>query len=111
MKTTIASSEIYGVAPGGERKRLTIAVGTPSRSRHGEGWQCKVVIADVLRPTAIGGADSFEALVRAVAYVCGHLAELREEGWVFSLDRDGSEALDVGSWIRAVREGNGRRSR
>jgi len=99
VKTTIASTEFYGVAPGGERKRLTVAVGTPVRDRRGEGWRCKVAIADVLRPTAIGGADSFEALARAVARVRQHLAGLQAEGWEFSLDRSGREALDLASWL------------
>ena len=99
MKTTIASTELFGVTPGGERKRLTIAVGVPVRSRRGEGWQCKVTIADVLRPTAIDGADSFEALARAVGRVRQHLAGLQEEGWDLSLDRGGREVLDVGSWF------------
>lgn len=99
MKTTIASTEFYGVAPDGERKRLTVAVGAPVRDRYGEGWQCKVTIADVLRPTAISGADSFEALARAVTRVRQHLAGLRDEGWEFSLDRDGREVLDLASWL------------
>jgi hypothetical protein len=98
VKTTIASTEFYGAPPGGERKRLTVAVATPVRDRYGEGWECKVAIADVLRPTAIGGADSFEALARAVACVRQHLADLQEEGWEFSLDRDGREVLDLESW-------------
>jgi hypothetical protein len=101
VKTTIASTEFYAVTPGGERKRLTVAVGTPVRDRRGEGWRCKVVIADVLRPTAIGGADSFEALARAVAHVRAHLAGLQAEGWEFSLDRGGRETLDLGSWFAA----------
>jgi len=99
VKTTIASTEFYGVAPGGERKRLTVAVGTPVRDRRGAGWRCKVTIADVLRPTAIGGADSFEALARAVTRVRQHLAGLQAEGWEFSLDRGGREALDLASWF------------
>jgi len=99
MRTTIASTELYGLTPAGDRKRLTVAVGTPVPDRHGGGWQCKVTIADVLRPTAVGGADSFEAIARAVACVRQHLAGLQEEGWEFSLDRAGREAFDVGSWL------------
>lgn len=99
MKTAIASTEIYGATPGGEPRRLTVAVGAPERSRHGEGWQCKVTIADVLRPTAVAGADSFEALARAVARVRQHLAALQDDGWVFSRDRGGREVLDVASWF------------
>jgi hypothetical protein len=99
VKNTIASTEFYGVAPGGERKRLTVAVGTPVRDRYGEGWRCKVAIADVLQPTGIAGADSFEALARAVARVRQHLTGLQEEGWEFSLDRSGREVLDLESWF------------
>lgn len=99
MKSTIAATELYGVTPGGEHRRLTVAVGAPARRRHGEGWQCKVTIADVLRPTAIGGANSFEAIAKAVAHVRQHLAGLQEEGWELSLDRGGREALDMRSWF------------
>jgi hypothetical protein len=99
MRTTIASSEIFGLTPAGERKRLTIAVGTPGRRRQGEGWQCKVVIADVLRPTAIAGVDSFQALARALAYLRQYLERMGQEGWELSSDRDGRETLDIGSWL------------
>jgi hypothetical protein len=102
MKTAIASTEFYGVAPGGECRRLTVAVGAPVRSRRGDGWQCKVTIADVLRPTAVEGADSFEALARAVACVRQRLAGLQEEGWDLSLDREGREVLDVRSWFSPI---------
>jgi hypothetical protein len=98
MRTTIASTEFYGVTPDGDRKRLTIAVGRPVRRARGDGWQCKVAIADVLQPTAIGGSDSFDALARAVGRVRLHLAGLQEEGWAFTLDGAGREALDVGTW-------------
>ena len=98
MKNAIAATEVFGVTPDGERKRLTVAVGAPARGPRGQDWQCKVTIADVLRPTAVAGGDSFEALFRAVASVREHLAGLQAQGWSLSLDEAGREALDVERW-------------
>jgi len=98
MKNAIAATELFGVTPDGERRRLTVAVGAPTRGPRGRGWHCKVTIADVLRPTPVAGADSYQALCRAVASVREHLAGLAAEGWSLSLDADGREALDLRHW-------------
>jgi hypothetical protein len=90
MKTTIATSEIRGTNAAGERTRLTVAVGAPGRIGDAARWQCKIAIADVLKPTVVEGADSFEALRRAVERVQQHLDGLRAQGW--TLPSDGGDS-------------------
>jgi hypothetical protein len=99
VKTTIACQEFYGAPPGGERQRLTVAVGRPVHSTTDDFWSCKVAIADVLRPTVVVGGDSFEALARAVSWVRQHLAGMRAEGWEFSSDREGRDRFDHEDWF------------
>lgn len=98
VRTTIASSEIFGIDPEGGRKRLTLAVGSPRRVAGGRGWQCRVAVVDILRPTTVVGDDSFVALVAAIERVRGLLGELRARGWSFSSDPDGREAIDPEDW-------------
>ena len=99
MRTTIAAGEIFGTAPNGERRRLTIAVGTPAPSGDGSAWCCKIVIADVLPPTQVHGDDSFTALARAVGSVRKHLAGLETDGWRFYRDRGCEHSMDLESWL------------
>jgi hypothetical protein len=98
MRTTIASSEIFGTDPDGAARRLTLAIGSPRRVDGESGWQCRVAVADVLRPTTVAGTDSFVALALAVARVRSLLGELRAQGWSFSLDHAGHEPIDPTSW-------------
>ena len=86
MKTAIATSEYFGTNVAGERTRLTVAVGAPIRNSDNTGWQCKIAIADVLEPTVVEGADSFDVLSRAVRRVHECLDGLRAEGWQLSQD-------------------------
>ena len=98
VRTTIASSEIFGVDPEGVHKRLTLAVGSPRRIDGEPGWQCRVAVVDVLRPTTVSGDDSFVALAAAVERVRAQLAELGAAGWSFSLDSAGREPIDPDAW-------------
>jgi hypothetical protein len=98
MRTTIAASEFFGTTPDGDRRRLTVAVGTPAQSGDGAAWRCKVAIADVLRPTQVDGDDSFMALARAVARVRKQLADLEAEGWRFYRDPGCERSLDFDHW-------------
>jgi len=98
MRTTIASSEIFGTDSDGAPRRLTLAVGTP-RPVDGEAtWRCRVAVADVLRPTTVVGSDSFVALALAIARIRGLLGELHAQGWSLSLDRAGREPIDPADW-------------
>jgi hypothetical protein len=98
VRTTIASSEIFGVDPEGVHKRLTLAVGSPRRIDGEPGWQCRVAVVDILRPTTVVGVDSFVALATAIARIRRLLGELCERGWSFSLDPAGREPIDPDDW-------------
>ena len=98
MRTTIASSEIFGVGPEGEPQRLTLAVGSPRRVDGEPGWQCRVAVADILHPTTVAGDDSFIALATAIERIRRLLGEMRAGGWSFSLDRAGREPIDPDNW-------------
>jgi len=106
VRTTIASSEIFGIDPEGDLRRLTLAVGSPRRVDGEPGWQCRVALVDVLRPTTVAGADSFVALATAIARIRALLGELCERGWSFSLDAAGREPIDPDQWpvAAAIRE-------
>lgn len=90
MKTAIATSEFHGTNAAGERARLTVAVGAPVRDGDADRWHCRIAIADVLKPTAVEGFDSFDALARAVRRVGEHLDGLREAGWTLTSKGDGA---------------------
>jgi len=81
MKTAIATSEFHGTNAAGERARLTVAVGAPVRNADAESWHCRIAVADVMKPTAVTGRDSFDALDRAMRRVFEELDELRKAGW------------------------------
>jgi len=98
VRTTIASSEIFGIDPEGEPRRLTLAVGAPKRLDGAVEWQCRVAVADILRPTTVSGDDSLVALAAAIERVRALLAELRAEGWTFSVDSHGRESIDPDHW-------------
>ena len=112
MRTTVAASEIYGIDPGGARRRLTLAVGAPRRVDGEPGWQCRVAVADVLRPTTVVGEDSLVALATGLERIRALLGELRGQGWSLSRDRAGREPIDSDAWpvasdIRETRAANG----
>jgi hypothetical protein len=98
MKTTIATSELFGWNPEGTPKRLTIAVGAPTQQGDGTGWQCRVAVADLVRPTEMSGSDSFAALAAAVSAVRAELTRLQGDGWWFASDSAGRERIDVRDW-------------
>jgi hypothetical protein len=102
MRTTIASSEIFGLDPGGAQRRITLAVGSPRRVDGESGWQCRIAVVDILRPTTVVGDDSFVALAVAIARIRALLGELREKGWSFSLDAAGREPIDPDEWPERV---------
>ena len=52
MKGAIASVEIFVAEAGateGQRRRLTLTVTAPERADDGEGWVCRVALADLHR--------------------------------------------------------------
>ena len=101
MKRAIASQEIYGRAPDGARRRFSVAVAAPVRDAEGEGWLCRVTVADVLRPTSERGADSYEALARGMGRVRRELAVLTDAGWRLYADAAEQRSLDDEGWFGA----------
>ena len=97
MKGAIASVEVFVTVRGAppeatdppKRLRLSLVVGAPEREASGEGWTCRVALADLFRPESIRGRDSFEALALAVARGRQWIDELLVEGRVLTRDRDG----------------------
>jgi hypothetical protein len=98
VKTTIATSEIFGIDPDGAVRRLTVAIGAPVRAEDSAGWICRMALADVVRPVGVAGADSFLALAAAVARVRSEMLRLQSEGWIFARDRDGQGSFDARDW-------------
>ncbi|MFQ5416122.1 MAG: hypothetical protein ACE5FL_03630 [Myxococcota bacterium] len=99
MKSTIAMRELYGAPPGGERRRLTLAVATPVRNGSSGGWSCKLVISDVVPPVSVDGADSLTALAGALRRMRDELVALGDRGWEFSLDAAGGNVIDPKGWL------------
>ncbi len=87
MKGAIASVEVFARREGDPVRRLTLVVGTPTRSD--EGWLCRVALADRHPPESLSGADSVEVLGLALARGRRWLALLRAEGFSLSRDRAG----------------------
>ncbi len=67
MKGAVASVDIFAFENETSSKRLTLTIAAPEPRPEGEGWQCRLVLADVHRPEIIRGTDSVDALARAIA--------------------------------------------
>ena len=90
MKGAIATVEIYAARGDARVDRLSLVVGTPERTASGDGWQCRVALANRVRPETVVGRDSFEALCVALDRARVWLAELRREGHTLTRDRAGT---------------------
>lgn len=89
MKGAIATVEIFAVHQEKGVDRLSLVVGSPERCASGEGWECRVALADFARPETLLGRDSFEALTLAVTRARVWIRELEAEGRVLTRDRAG----------------------
>lgn len=87
VKGAIANVEIYVSEDGAEPKRLSLTISAPERCAEGAGWECRVAMADLHRPEAIRGTDSFEALSHALDRARSWVSELRAQDLVLSRDR------------------------
>lgn len=95
MKGAIASVEIFAFAVAAGRsaspRRLSLVIGVPERAPAGDGWHCRVALADLHRPQTLAGRDSVEALALAVACARNWLLLLTDEGFELCRDRAGVE--------------------
>jgi hypothetical protein len=89
MKGAIAAVEIYLIEDGERAQRLSLAIAAPERNAAGEGWSCRVVLANLHRPVTVVGRDSVEALSLALEHARSWVAALRSEGRVLTRDSDG----------------------
>jgi hypothetical protein len=89
MKGAIASVEIYA-ADDMRVDRLSLVIGAPERAPSGDGWQCRVALADRIRPETVSGRDSVEVLGVALDRARRWLEELVREGRVLTRDRAGT---------------------
>lgn len=98
MKGAIASVELFAAESGGEgtgRTRLTLTVTAPERCADG-GWVCRVALANLHRPTEVGGPDSLTALAAAIDRARTWLAELAAEGTTLFRGRTGESRFELG---------------
>jgi hypothetical protein len=89
MKGAMAAVDLFVIGDGAEARRLSLAIAMPERSADGQGWSCRVVLADLHRVETVVGRDSFEALGLAFARARAWVDALRSEGRVLTRDRSG----------------------
>ena len=94
VKGAIANVEIYVSKDGGGPKRLSLTISAPERCAEGVGWECRIAMADLHRPEAIRGTDSFEALSHALDRARSWVSELRAQNLVLSRDRAGEVGFE-----------------
>jgi len=94
MKGAIATAEIFATRAAGGVDRLSLVIGTPERSPSGEGWQCRVALADLARPETVDGRDSLEALALAFTRARSWVRDLEAQGRVLTRDRAGKVRFD-----------------
>ncbi len=66
MNGAIATVEIFARGADGGTERLSLVIAAPDRDPSGDGWQCRVALADRYRPETVTGPDSVEVLSRAL---------------------------------------------
>jgi len=75
--------------------RLSLVIDSPERCSSGEGWQCRVALADLYRPETVVGQDSIEALSLALAQARVWISELRTQGRALTRDRAGEHPFEL----------------
>ena len=94
MKGAIASVEIFGFRGDDPVKRFTFTVSAPTRDPLEGHWECRVVLADVQKPTPVVGPDSVEALLKALDVGRRWVTELRQQGYALCRDRAGTAPFE-----------------
>jgi hypothetical protein len=94
VKGAIASIEIFAFENDASPRRLSLTIAAPERCPAGEGWLCRVALADLHRPETVRGVDSVAALMGAMDRAREWVADLRAEGLVLCRDRAGKSAFE-----------------
>jgi hypothetical protein len=92
MTDVIASAEMIGIRPTGEKISISLRIGRPYLSGSSpETWACPVALEPLYRKLAdITGTDSFHALCLASRLALTLLAGFKEDGGKLLFD-DGTE--------------------
>ena len=98
MKGAIATVDFFiseSEDPSKSADRFSLVIAAPERSPSGDGWQCRVALADLVRPEIVIGRDSFEALALAVGQAHVWIGSLRTQGRVLTRDRAGEIPFEL----------------
>lgn len=95
MKGAIATVDFFASNPEETSDRLSLVIDAPQRCPSGEGWQCRVALADLHRPKTLVGRDSIEALSLALTQGRVWISDLRTQGRVLSRDRAGEIPFEL----------------
>jgi len=95
VKGAIATVELFASNPSGKPDRLSLVIDAPCRTLSGDGWQCRVALANLHPSRTILARDSIEALSLALAQARLWIAELREQGRILTRDRAGEKRFEL----------------
>lgn len=95
MKGAIATVDFFASNIEATSNRLSLVIDSPRRCPSGEGWQCRVALADLHPPETVVGRDSVEALSLALTQARRWISELRAQGRVLTRDRIGEIPFEL----------------
>ncbi len=95
MKGAIATVELFASDGEAPPRRLSLVVAAPERCSSGEGWECRVALADLYPAQIVVGLDSLDALARALGQARAWLAELAGRGQTLTRDRAGETPFEL----------------
>lgn len=95
MKGAIATVDFFASNPGEGSDRLSLVIDSPQRCPSGEGWQCRVALADLHPAATVVGRDSIEALLLALTQARVWISALRTQGRVLTRDRAGKNPFEL----------------
>jgi hypothetical protein len=95
VKRAIATVDIFASNPEGASDRLSLVIDSPQRCSSGEGWQCRVALADVYPAETVVGRDSIEALSLALTRARDWISDLRTQGRALTRDRAGESPFEL----------------
>ncbi len=106
MTAALASTQMVGIRPGGERLTITVRIGQPYLSNsHPDTWSCPVSVEPLYSKLAdIAGEDSLQALVLACSLAFTLLQDFKDKGGKL-LNEDGEDFPLDAYGFRGLRSG------
>ena len=95
MKGAIATVDFFASNSEKASDRLSLVIDSPQRCSSGEGWRCRVALADLHPPETVVGQDSIAALSLALTQARVWISELRAKGRVLTRDRAGESPFEL----------------